>query len=304
MAATNIHVAHKHTASERFFGILLRVLRFLLYIALCVIFLVPFVWMIFGGLRTEREIFQYLTPFSWRTFIPIEWTLDSYATILGLNDTGRTFGFNFGRNMFNSFLVSTAVVISSLFFNTMGAYFFARLKFPGKKWLLIYVLATFLIPFEVTIVPLYIVVRNLHLDNTYWAMIVPWYASPFVIFSLIQFMRETIPYELDEAALIDGAGYGQILWHIIVPNTIPGLVTNALLEFQFIWNLFYWPLIAVSDPKLQVLQVTISSTLGQTQQYWGRTFAGSSLATVPVVIIFLALQRYYIQGVASTGVKG
>jgi len=125
-----------------------------------------------------------------------------------------------------------------------------------------------------------------------------------VIFSLIQFMRQSIPFELDEAALIDGAGYTTILWRIIVPLSIPGLVTNALLEFQFIWNLFYWPLVAVGDRKIQVLQVVISSTLGQTQQYWGRTFAGSVLATLPVVVIFLALQRYYIQGVASTGVKG
>jgi ABC-type glycerol-3-phosphate transport system permease component len=148
------------------------------------------------------------------------------------------------------------------------------------------------------------VVRTLHMDNTMWALIVPWYASPFVIFSLTQFMRETIPYELDEAALIDGAGYFTILWRIIVPNSIPGLVTNGLLEFQFIWNLFYWPLIAVGDKNIQVLPIVISTTIGQTQQFWGRNFAGSTLATLPVVLIFLALQRYYVQGVASTGVKG
>jgi ABC-type glycerol-3-phosphate transport system permease component len=260
--------------------------------------------MFFGSLRAEREIFAYLVPFSWRTFVPIQWTLDSYATVLGLNETGRLLNMNFGRNLLNSFMISAAVVISSLFFNTMGAYFFARLSFPKKNWLLMYMLATFLIPFEVTMVPLYIVVRSLHLDNTIWALIVPWYASPFVIFSLIQFMRQSIPYELDEAALIDGAGYGTILWRIIVPNSVPGLVTNALLEFQFIWNLFYWPLIAVGDRNLQVLPVVISTTIGQTQQFWGRNFAGSSLATVPVVVIFLLLQRYYIQGVAGTGVKG
>jgi ABC-type glycerol-3-phosphate transport system permease component len=304
MAAAHIHVAHRRTPAQRALKLTFGVLRVLLYIVICVIFLVPFAWMIFGSLRAEREIFRYLTPFSWRTFIPIEWTLDSYITVLGLNETGRAAGYNFGRNLLNSLIVSTAVVISSLIFNTMGAYFFARLSFPKKNWLLMYMLATFLIPFEVTIVPLYIVVRNLHIDNTMWAMIVPWYASPFVIFSLIQFMRQTIPYELDEAALIDGAGYGTILWRIIVPNSIPGLVTNALLEFQFIWNLFYWPLVAVGDRNIQVLQVVISGTLGQTQQYWGRTFAGSALATVPVVVIFLALQRYYVQGVASTGVKG
>jgi len=304
MASVQSHVAHAHTPIARARRLTLAVLRVLLYVTFCVIFLVPFAWMLSGGLRAEREIFRYLTPFSWRTFVPIEWTFDSYLTILGLNEVGRAGGYNFGQNLLNSLIVSTAVVVSSLVFNTMGAYFFARLPFPKKNWLLMYMLATFLIPFEVTIVPLYIVVRTLHLDNTMWALIVPWYASPFVIFSLIQFMRQTIPYELDEAALIDGAGYMTILWRIIVPLSIPGLVTNALLEFQFIWNLFYWPLVAVADRNIQVLQVVISTTLGQTQQYWGRTFAGSTLATLPVVIIFLALQRYYIQGVATTGVKG
>ncbi len=304
MAAVQLHIARRRTPAQRALKIVLAVLRVLLYAVICVIFLVPFAWMLFGSLRAEREIFAYLTPFSWRTFVPIEWTLDSYRTILGLNEAGRAGGSNFGQNLLNSLIVSTAVVISSLFFNTMGAYFFARLPFPKKNWLLMYMLATFLIPFEVTIVPLYIVVRNLHIDNTMWALIVPWYASPFVIFSLMQFMRHTIPYELDEAALIDGAGYNTILWRIIVPLAIPGLVTNALLEFQFIWNLFYWPLVAVADRNIQVLQVVISTTLGQTQQYWGRTFAGSTLATLPVVVIFLALQRYYVQGVASTGIKG
>jgi ABC-type glycerol-3-phosphate transport system permease component len=304
MAATQMSVAGQQTRSKKVRRVVGFVLRVILYAALCIIFLMPFVWMIFGSVRAENEIFQYLSPFGIRTFIPIKWTLDSYLTILGLNQVGRTNGYDFGRALFNSFVVSIGVVLSSLFFNTMGAYFFARLPFPKKNWLLTYVLATFLIPFEATMVPLYIVVRNLHLENSYWALIVPWYASPFVIFSLMQFMRETIPYDLDEAALMDGAGYFLILWRIIVPNAIPGLVTNALLEFQFIWNLFYWPLIAVGDQKIQVLQVVISATLGQTQQFWGGTFAGSCLATIPVVIIFLILQRYYVEGVAATGVKG
>lgn len=304
MGAANLHPVHRHTLARRVFDVVAAITRVLAYVLLCVIFLVPFAWMVLGSFREEREIFRYLTPFSWRTFVPINWTLDSYLTILGLNETGRAAGYNFGRNLLNSFIVSSAVVVLSLIFNTMGAYFFARLPFPKKDWLLLYVIATLLVPFEVTIVPLFIVVRTLHLDNTMWALIVPWFASPFVIFALMQFMRGAIPYELDEAALIDGASYWTILWRIIVPLSIPGLVTNALLEFQFIWNLFYWPLVAIGDRNQQVLQVVISGTLGQTQQYWGRTFAGSTLATIPVVIVFLVLQRYYMQGIASTGVKG
>jgi multiple sugar transport system permease protein len=279
------------------------VLRFVFYAVISLIFLIPFIWMIFGSLRRETEIFQYLFPLQWHTFFPIEWTLEHYRDIFGLSEAGQRSGLNFGRNLMNSFIVSTGVVISSLVFNTMGAYFFARLKFPKKNWLLAFVLVTLFVPLEVTMVPLYIVVRNFNLQNTYWAMIIPWFASPFVIFALIQYFRD-IPYDLDEAALIDGASYLHVLRTIIVPLAIPGLVTVSLLEFQFIWNLFYWPLIVVQNPDIQVLQVVISSQTTQEGTYWGRTFAGSALASVPVILIFLALQRYYVRGVASTGIKG
>jgi ABC-type glycerol-3-phosphate transport system permease component len=278
-------------------------LRWALYIALAFIFLMPFIWMTLGSLRLEREIFANLYPFGWRTFVPIEWTLDNYLDVLGISAEGQRFGFNFGRNLLNSVLVSSGVVMSSLVFNTMGAYFFARLPFPRKNILLVYVIATMLVPFQVTIVPLYIVVRQLGIQNSYWAMILPWYASPFVIFALIQFFKE-IPVDLDEAALMDGANYLQILRHVIVPLAVPGLITMALLEFQFIWNLFFWPLIAVNNNAIQVIQVAISSQTTQTQVFWGRTFAGATLASLPVILLFTALQRYYVQGVAQTGVKG
>jgi ABC-type glycerol-3-phosphate transport system permease component len=278
-------------------------LRAALYVLLTLIFLVPFIWMFFGSLRAEGEIFQYLYPLSWNTFFPIDWTLSHYGDVLGLSEAGRRAGLNFGRNLMNSFIVSAGVVICSLVFNTVGAYFFARLRFPKKNWLLAFVLVTLFVPLEVTMVPLYIVVRQLGLQNSYWAMIVPWFASPFVIFALIQYFRD-IPYDLDEAAFLDGASYFHILRTIIVPLAIPGLVTMALLEFQFIWNLFYWPLIAVQSNDLQVLQVAIASQTTQEGTRWGRTFAGCALASVPVILIFLALQRYYVRGIASTGIKG
>ena len=169
------------------------VLRGILFAVISLIFLIPFIWMLFGSLRRETEIFQYLFPLSWHTFYPVEWTLEHYGDILGLTEAGKRAGLNFGRNLLNSFIVSTGVVISSLVFNTMGAYFFARLKFPKKNWLLAFVLVTLFVPFEVTMIPLYIVVRYLNLQNSYWAMIVPWFASPFLIFALIQYFRD-IPY--------------------------------------------------------------------------------------------------------------
>jgi ABC-type glycerol-3-phosphate transport system permease component len=273
------------------------------YAALFLLFTVPFFWMLFGSIREESEIFANLYPFTWKTMLPIEWTLKNYADIFGISDDGQKFGLQFQRFLGNSFYVSFSVVCSSLVFNTLAAYFFARLKFPLKNWLLIFVVATMLVPFQATIVPLYIVVDALGMANALSGLILPWYASPFVIFALMQFMKD-IPIDLDEAAVMDGANLFQILWRIIVPLTIPGLITMSLLEFQFIWNLFYWPLILISSPKLQMIQVAIATQTTQTQTFWGRTFAASVTASLPVIIMFLILQRYYVQGVAMTGLKG
>lgn len=279
------------------------IVEYVLYVILILIFIVPFLWMFFGSLRNEAEIFEQLYPFSVNTILPIEWSLKSYLDIFGISEDGQKFGLNFQRFLLNSFIVSFAVVASSLIFNTLAAYFFARLEFPFKRVLLIFVIATLLVPFQATIIPLYIVVSGLGLQNTLTGLVIPWYASPFVIFALMQFMSD-IPKDLDEAAIIDGANYFQILWHVIMPLTVTGIITMALLEFQFIWNLFYWPLILISNPKLQMIQVAIATQTTQTQTFWGRTFAGSVVASLPVIILFLALQRYYVQGVATTGLKG
>ncbi len=284
---------------------ILMVGEYLLYLVLVLVFLTPFVWVLLGSLRNQVEIFQYLYPFSWRTLVPVEWTLKNYLDVFGLSEEGKQGGLFFQRFLFNSFLVSVGVVISSLIFNTMGAYFFARLDFPErmKNFLLLFVTATMLVPFETTMVPLYIVVTTLNIHNSYWGLILPWYASPFVIFGLMQYMHD-IPKDLDEAAIIDGASYWGVLWRVVVPLSIPGIVTLALLEFQFIWNLFYWPLIVISNPDLQMIQVAIANQTTQTQVYWGRTFAGAVLASLPVILLFLALQKYYVQGVATSGLKG
>jgi len=275
----------------------------LAYVLLVLLFMTPLMWMIGSSLRPSPEVFQYVFPLSWRTFVPIQFTLHNFFDIFGLSQEGHDLGFQFGRALLNTAFVSSAVVSSSLIFNTMAAYFFARLDFPRKNWLLVFVLGTFFLPEQATIVPLYIVVRQLGFANTYWALILPWYASPFVIFVLSQFFQE-IPKELDEAAIIDGASLLGVLRHVIVPNARVGLLTVSLLEFQFIWNLFFWPLIAVGKKELQVIQVAVATQITQREIAWGRIFAGSVVASLPVILLFLALQRYFVEGVALSGLKG
>ena len=292
--------------ARRFFSIRpLDFVRWIGYFLLVVIFLTPFIWTVLASFRQESEILANLFPLSINTFLPRpgEWTLEHYETVMGLNEVGAREGLRFQRSLLNSFIVSAAVVLFSLVFNTLAAFFFSRLPFPKKNVLLIYVIATLFVPIQVTLVPLFIVVRQLGIGNTYWAMILPWFASPFVIFALIQFFKE-IPKELDEAAIIDGASYTQILRHVIMPLSVPGLITMSLLEFQFIWNLFLWPLIAVSDKNIQVIQVTLALTQTQRTTFWGRRFAGAAMASVPVIILFVLLQKYYTEGIAQTGVKG
>src|SRR4051812_32149953 len=278
------------------------VLRYVLYALILIVFLLPFIWMFFGSVRREIEIHSLMFPFNWHTIVPVEWTVQSYLDIFGLSEEGAKGGLRFQRGLLNSGVIAVAVVSSSMLFNTMAAFFFARLPFPGKKWLTAYVLATFLLPFEVTVVPLYLVVSALGLRNSYWAMIVPFYASPFIVFMLTQFLG-TIPSDLDEAALVDGANFWQILWKIIFPNALPAIATAALIEFQFIWNLFYWPLIATSSLDLQVIQVMIAAQTSDRQVYWGRTFAGLVAATLPVLIVFLFGQRFYFRGAVLSGMK-
>ena len=300
MATLSTSLAYRRqTAGGRILEIQLRLL---LYAFLLVVFLVPFLWMLFGSLREEREIHGLMFPFTWNTIWPVQWSLQSYLDIYGLSPEGQAGGLKFQVGLRNSGLVAAAVVACSMVFNTMAAYFFARLPFPGKKYLFAFVVATFLLPFEVTAVPLYLVVNDLSLQNTIWAMIVPFYASPFVVFMLTQFLGG-IPKDLDEAATVDGASYWQILWHVIFPNALPALATAALLEFQFMWNQFYWPLIAVSKIDLQVIQVMIASQTTDRQVYWGRTFAGLVSAIVPVVVLFLCCQRFYFRGAVLSGMK-
>jgi len=278
MAVAETVSPYKKPFSRTLISVVGNILIYAIYIVLIAIFIVPFLWMIFGSLREESEIFANLYPFGWNTIFPIQWSLDSYLDIFGISEEGQKYGLFFQRPLLNSVIVSVGVVLSSLVFNTMGAYFFARLNFPYKNLLLLFVIATMLVPFQATIVPLYIVVSALGLQNSYYGLIFPWYASPFVIW--------------------------HILYKVIVPLTIPGIITTALLEFQFVWNLFYWPLIVISSPKFQMIQVAIATQTTQTQTFWGRTFAGSVTASLPVIILFLMLQKYYVQGIAVTGMKG
>lgn len=284
--------------------ILSTLVTWILYFGIAFVFLLPMIYVLGNSVRDSQQIWENAYPASWKTFIPIEGiTFENFKTALGSGVIAEGQGMEIGQNLWISFASSICVVGLSLIFSTSAAYFFARLRFPGKSVLLVFVVATMMIPRQVVMVPLYIVVDALGIINTFPALVVPWYASPLIIFLLIQFMSD-LPYEYDEAAIIEGANYWQILWKIVIPNIIPGLLTISLIEFQYIWNEFYWPLIAINNSKLYPVQVAVASLFTESSPNWGVVFAAMVLASGPVILLFFFLQRFFYESVAMSGVKG
>jgi multiple sugar transport system permease protein len=280
------------------------IMTWVLYFMIAFVFVTPMLWVVGNSFRSSQSIFANINPVTWKTFIPYdEFSLNNYFQALGIGTVAQGMGFNLDRALFISLASAVAVVCCSLVFNTGAAYFFARLRFPHKRPLMVYVIVTMMIPQQVVVVPLFLVVNQLGLTNTFWALVVPWYASPFIVFALTQFFAE-LPHELDEAAIIDGANLLQVLTRVVIPNSIPGLLTVALLEFQFIWNEFYWPLVAINKQDLMPVQVAIATQFTERDPNWGRVFAAMVIASLPIILLFMLLQRYFYESAALSGLKG
>jgi multiple sugar transport system permease protein len=252
----------------------------------------PFAWALATSFKA-RGAMLIVPP----VFIPAEPTLDAYATVLSRFPFVRVFG--------NSVLVALLTTLGQLVICSMSGYAFARFRFFGRDALFILYLATLMVPFAVIVTPLFIIVTKLGWTNSYLGLVVPVMFSAFGTFFMRQFFL-SIPRELEEAATIDGASTLTIFWRIIVPITTPALATLAVLSFMGSWNSFLWPLLIVNDRDLMTLPVALSTLQGiypgQTQ--WNIVMAGTVLATIPTIIVFLFAQRWVIEGVAGSGVKG
>ena len=251
----------------------------------------PFFWMLRTSLLREMDA---------AVFPPI-W-LPSYL------DLGGYFGVftvqPFGRYILNSAFVAITVMAAQLVTASLGAYAFARLQFPGRDKLFLLYLATMLIPAEVTIVPTFVLVSRVHLVDSLAGLIIPGIFSVFITFLLRQFFL-TIPFELEDAAKMDGAGYFRRYTQIVMPLSQPALATAAIFIFIGTWRNFLWPLIIIRTRELRTVPIGLAAI----QQEQGHTdvpqlMAGSVMAIVPVIVVFLFLQRYYIEGVAMSGIKG
>ncbi|HEY65376.1 MAG TPA: carbohydrate ABC transporter permease [Caldilineae bacterium] len=254
--------------------------------------LFPYFWMVSTSFKLKGHVFAF--PPEW---IPNPATLDAYR---------RLFTYiPFFRQFLNTVFVCVTIVIGQLIFSSMGAYAFARLRFPGRDVLFLAYLATMMVPGQVTLIPSYVLMRILGWINTYWALIgPPFLGSAFATFFLRQFMM-TIPVELEDAARIDGAGYFRIYSTIMLPLIRPALATIAVFAFVYFWNDFLWPLVVINSEEKKVLTVAIA-TLAQSYYGvdWPVMMAGAVLSVLPLLLIFFSAQRYFVEGIVMSGLKG
>jgi ABC-type glycerol-3-phosphate transport system permease component len=212
-------------------------------------------------------------------------------------------GGTFPRWLFNTAFLSVSVAVLEVIFCSMAAYSFSRLTYPGRDLVFTFMLATLMIPGAVTLIPAYVLMTKLKLINTYWALILPGAVSAGSIFMLTQFFR-SIPRELEEAAVIDGASHFQIYRDVILPLSRPALLTVFILQFQAMWNAFLPPLLYENSPRMWVLNVALSVFQQNFKAQWNLTLVGAMFNAVPILVLFFIFSRYYIEGAAYAGVKG
>lgn len=273
-----------------------RLLKWIVMIAIAIVSLLPIFWMFMGALRPRQELFQYVS-LEWHLFIPVEWTLQNFVDIFA--DESKPLGRFIGNTLF----VAVLVTLLSLLFNSMAAFAFSKLKFRGRNVIFAIFLSALVIPGEVTMVPTYLLVHAFGWIDSFRALVIPGAVSVFSIFLLVQFFSD-VPGELLEAGKIDGASWLGIYARIVLPAMIPALITMGLITFLGQWDAYLWPLIVINDETKQMLQVAIATFTNLQATEWGKILAADTVASVPILILFLFLQKYYVRSIVSSGIKG
>jgi len=252
--------------------------------------LFPLLWMLSASFMASGEATTFPPH-----LIPHAPTFAQYRALFGRLNIGRAF--------LSSAIVASIVTISSVLFGSMAGYAFAKLRFGGRERMFGFLLTAIIVPPQVGMLPLFLLMKNLHLVNTYWGVIIPSMVTVFGIFLIRQFML-SVPQELLEAARIDGAGEFRIYWSVVMPLARPILATLATFMFMSTWNDFMWPLIILSNQSHHTLPVALANLLGEHVLDVELMMAGAVITVLPVLLVFLILQRYYIAGLMVGSVKG
>ncbi|MCO5216749.1 MAG: carbohydrate ABC transporter permease [Thermomicrobiales bacterium] len=248
----------------------------------------PFVWMISSSFKRPQDLYSL-------SLIPPVFTLDSYRTVL--NDT------SYVRWFTNSLIIATITTISVAFFDSLAGYTLAKFKFPGVTIIFVLILSTLMVPTEMLVIPWFMMSIELHWTNSYWGVMFPGVISAFGVFLMRQFFMG-VPNELLDAARLDGFNEFQIFWKIALPLVKPALAALCIFTFLGNWNAYIWPLIVIRSEEMRTLPVGVAFFSSENQAAFDLIMAAASLATVPVIIIFLIFQKQIIKGIALAGLKG
>jgi alpha-1,4-digalacturonate transport system permease protein len=265
-------------------------LSYIILVAGSLIMFLPVFWIVLSSFKSLQEI--YLSP---ATFFPREWISSNYREAISQ--------FPFMRYLWNSIFVTATATILTLFINSMAAFALSKYRFPGRDFIFILMLATLMVPVRVIMLPVYLMIARLGLANTLAGIIIPPSATPTGVFILRQYML-TIPDELVDAAKIDGAGHIQIYARIILPLATPALAVLTVFSVMWRWNDFLWPLIVINRERLFTLQLALARFRGELVTDWNYVLAMTVLSIIPILFVFVFMQRYLVKGIASTGLKG
>lgn len=267
---------------------------YFLLVVMSLIVLVPLMWGFSASLTPNEQVFDNLRPFSWRAFVPTNFTLEAYRAIFRDND--------FGRAILNSFILAFSGVFLGSLLSTTAGFAFSRFDFPGRRFFFAITLFTFMIPTNMTAIPSYILVDKLGWIGSWSGLIIPSLVNGLVIFLFVQYFRE-IPQDLIDAARVDGASWFRLFFFIILPISKPVLITASLIMFLEHWGAFFWPLLVAPQEEMRVVQVAIAFSVEEYQTLWNQLLAGSMLAAIIPIVLVLPLQRYYVQGITGSGLK-
>ena len=281
------------------------ILMHVLLTPLALLFLVPILWMIIASTQPNSEIISSPPALTPGTALLENWD-DLNGRFLPRNqeeDAPFSLGTGYARVMVNSIIISIIFTTLATLISAMGGYAFAKFQFRGRNLLFGVIIATLTIPYSILVIPQFLLVaRNLQLSNTYWAVILPGLANTLGIF----FMRQSLislPDELLDAARVDGAGEARIFFQIVLPMSLPSMAAIGIVLFLFQWNDYLWPLLVLTDSASYTIPVALGTLVGLTNISWGGIMIGTSLATIPFLIMFVFMQRYFIAGISAGALK-
>jgi ABC-type glycerol-3-phosphate transport system permease component len=267
-----------------------KILLYGLYLVIAAIFFIPFLWTLTTSLKTIPDSVNV-------TFFAHPWTTSAWRTLW--ND------YDFPTYIKNSVFLAVVIVTCNLFLSALGGYAFARLRFPGRELLFLLVLGTLMVPDQLRLLPIFLMMVHWGLYGSFWSYILINLVSAVNLFFMRQYFL-TIPRDFEEAAKLDGAGYFKTFWRIMLPLALPAVAALAILQFQGTWNDFFWPLILFGqgNPSHYTLQLALAELHFNYGTLWPEISAGAVIAIVPILIIFVAFQRFFVSGAVSAGVKG